>query len=219
MNAGRSGWPGLIHPQIRAGYADQASSSRVARPRSPSMAILCPLLMRCVASPHPQHRGNAVFAGNDRTVGENAADVRHEPDRVGKQLRPCRCRQRADQDRIRFHLIEVVGSHDDAGDSSHHSGRHRKTPQDALFAVVVSERSVRAFVVFQWRNRRRWSHAEPQCPQVPLRDRLVFEFRPRSVIDGRLQLGAGEVEHVIRAARPTDVHQAPPQFQRPGAED
>ena len=168
MNAGRSGRPGLIHPQFRAGYAGQASSSRVARPRSPSNGDLLPALDALRGVPHPQHRGNAVLAGNDGAVGENAADVRHESDGMGKQLRPGRSRQRTHEDRIRLHLIEVVGSHDDAGDSSHHSGRYRKTPQDALFAVVVSERSVRAFVVFQWRNRRRWSHAEPQCPQVPL---------------------------------------------------
>ena len=103
------------------------------------MMIVCPLLMLLRGIPHPQHRRNAVFAGNDGAVGENAPDVRDEPDGVGKQLRPCRCRQGADEDRIRFHLVELVGRHDDAGDAGHRPGRYRETPQDALLALVVSE--------------------------------------------------------------------------------
>ena len=69
----------------------------------------------CVAN--TQNCRYAVLAGDDRTVRENTTDVGYESAAMWKELCPCGCRERANQDGVGDHLVEVVWCHDDTGDA------------------------------------------------------------------------------------------------------
>ena len=68
-----------------------------------------------------QNSGDAILARNDGPMSQYTADIRHQPRRVRKQLRPGRGGQGTYQNRVRGHLVKIVWCHDDAGDPGNRS--------------------------------------------------------------------------------------------------
>jgi len=54
------------------------------------------------------HGRDAVFAGDNGTMPQDAAHVGHEPRRVRKERRPRRIGHGADENRAGLHLVELV---------------------------------------------------------------------------------------------------------------
>ena len=88
-----------------------------------------------------EHRWNAVFAGDDGTMRQDAAHVGDEADGLGEQLGPGRRGQRTHKDGTNLHLVELARAEDHARRGRHAPGAHWKPRMVSLassFLICVS---------------------------------------------------------------------------------
>ena len=154
----------------------------------------------------PQQLLLALLEECNPDVSDIVAPYRHEPGRVGEELGPGGAGHRADEDRVRHHLAEVLRVDDERRHANHSPGRDGEAFQHLRVLVVREDlggTAGRRALVGTRRHKPRRVHALARLPQQQPFLRPPRERRRRhpagSGRDRLLNLRRQQVEDLLGA--------------------
>jgi len=129
-------------------------------------------------NPKAQHRRDVVLTSNDRTMGEDAADIGHQTLGLGEQLRPGRRGHRAHEDGAGLHLREIGRGQHQAGARGNLAGTAGVAVQAVAVRVVGGLAPARPPAFFRW-HRVRCHQPQARLLKFALLGDTFLEFRQR----------------------------------------